>query len=361
MTTSMSKPSTTSAERPSLALVLETHNLEGGGADTAQVVASLARLLEHLGRQTLPLTALAELVVTHRGLDLARRESLRTQTGDAVLLRFVELPAGTSYYQAKNMGFAHSAAEVVIFGDSDCWPADTWLEELVRPLVDDPALGVVAGRTCYRPGSFGAAATSIDFMYFTSPLGDGCTRNFYANNVAFRRSVFAEHPFPERQGVYRGHCQLLGAELEQAGVRVRFAKGAVTVHRFPDDLSELLELRRLRGADAAELAPTFVRSYAPGWARGLERSPLAATLAVLGVRLTSSLRWLTHEHSAGRGRRRPSLLLSVAGMGLISAVDATAAVGRVLGLEAATRRLRAGSTVLAYHRNGDRLTGGGAA
>src|SRR6185503_11031836 len=112
-----------------------------------------------------------------------------------------------------------------------------------------------AGRTTYRDDVLGTAATSIDFMYFPSALAEGCTRNFYANNVAFRREVFAAHGYRSDERIYRGHCQRLGLRLAKAGVPVRYVPRAHTVHRFPDRASELFKLRLLRGADTVEMAP----------------------------------------------------------------------------------------------------------
>ncbi len=127
---------------------------------------------------------------------------------------------------------------MVVFGDADCWPDPAWLDRLLAPFLEGPGARVVAGRTTYRDDVIGAAATSIDFMYFPSPLGEGTTRNFYANNVAFRREVFGARRYLPAPGIYRGHCQQLGLRLAAEGVRVRYAPEAHTVHRFPDGAAE---------------------------------------------------------------------------------------------------------------------------
>src|SRR4051812_49226156 len=102
------------------ALVLETHNLQGGGADSEQMVAGVERLLVHLGAQTRPLPSLTEVVITHQGLPVDAQERLVKAAGRA--LEFVLLSAGEDYYQAKNVGFDATRADVVAFGDTDCWP-----------------------------------------------------------------------------------------------------------------------------------------------------------------------------------------------------------------------------------------------
>src|SRR5262249_43415212 len=195
--------------------------------------------------QTRPLATLDEVVVTHDGLPPPVQERLAGAA--AAALRFVPVPSGCSYYEAKNAGFRATRAAVVAFGDADCWPDPEWLERLLAPFAAEPGTAVVAGRTRYRRDLLGAAATAIDFMYFQSPLRPDPRRNFYANNVASRREVFEAHAFPPAPGVYRGHCQLLGLRLAAHGIGVRFEPRAVTVHRFPDSLRELVELRLRRG------------------------------------------------------------------------------------------------------------------
>src|SRR5262245_34661137 len=193
------------------ALVLETNNLRRGG----DVTKSLERLLQHLAPQ---LGKIDELVVTHDGL----RDTARLEHAAEHGVLFVELPPGTGYYQAKNVGFDATSADVVAFGDADCWPDRHWLDRLLSPFAADASVSVVAGRTTYRDDVLGRAATAIDFMYFPSPLGAECTRNFYANNVAFRRDTFARFRYLADPKIYRGHCQRLGMRLAAAGVPVLY-------------------------------------------------------------------------------------------------------------------------------------------
>ena len=265
-------------------------------------------------------------------------------------LRFVALEAGADYYAAKDAGFAATRAEVVAFADADCWPDPDWLRALLEPFSNGGEVAAVAGRTSYRDDLFGAAATAVDFMYFGSPLGAGCTRNFYANNVAFRRDVLARAGFGAH-GFYRGSCQVLGLALQARGIAIRFVPGAHTVHRLPDSAADLVRLRLLRGADSVELAPHLARAYLPrraGWVGRL--GPLSG-LAVLAVRWGCSLLALRRQQlPATRGLRW------LAGATLVSAIHAADAVGAVirglrLGLAPPARHARA----LAYHRDVDGL------
>ncbi len=310
-------------DRPTTALILETNNLRGGGADEGSAAASVERLLVRLRAQTRPLRDLDEIVITHDGLDLARRERLQAVAGAPV--RFVAISPDTGYYEAKNLGFDATTADVVVFGDADCWPDPAWLERILAPFADG-ATQVVAGRTTYRDDALGIAATAIDFMYFPSPLGEGATRNFYANNVAFRRDVFGARRYLPAAGIYRGHCQQLGLRLAADGVRVQYEAGAHTVHRFPDSNAELLRLRLLRGADTVEMTPLLAGALLPERLRWLGRLGPLSPLGVLAVRLGFSARAVGKQGlDDGGGARRAACLALVSA---ISAADVAGALAR---------------------------------
>jgi hypothetical protein len=240
-----------------------------------------------------------------------------------------------------------------VFGDADCWPEPCWLEALVAPF-EDTRVCVVAGRTTYRDDVLGAAATAIDFMYFRTPLGRACTRNFYANNVAFRRDTFASFRYLPAEGIYRGHCQQLGFRLHDAGIPIRFEARARTIHRFPDSMREFVRLRCLRGADTVGVAPHLARSVLPAALGPLGSTPIVAPLGVLAARLAFSARAINHQDLAlRRGGHAIAVFAGVVG---ITALDAAGAFARATGFT--DLGVRDGTLTrqrLAYHDNRDRL------
>jgi glycosyltransferase involved in cell wall biosynthesis len=337
--------------RPTTALVLETNNLRGAD-DPERVTAGVERLLGRLAAQTRPLRALDEIVLTHDGLDPAQRARLTAAAGAPI--RFVPITPETGYYEAKNLGFDATTADLVVFGDADCWPDPAWLERLLAPF-EAAGASVVAGRTTYRDDPLGIAATAIDFMYFPSPLSPAAVRNFYANNVAFRRDVFAARRYGVAKGIYRGHCQQLGLRLAADGIPIVYAPDAHTVHRFPDGAAELLRLRLLRGADTVEMTPFFADAFLPPHLRWLGRLGPLSPLGVLSARLGFSARAVGRQGlSEVRGARRGACLALVAG---ITAADAAGALARSVGR--ASLGVHDGGfrrDALSYHGNGDRLT-----
>ena len=328
------------------ALVLETNNLRGG-AGTAAADASLERVIGLLARQSVPLTALAQLVITHDGLSEQCRAEVERLAGRGI--DFVRIAPDTGYYDAKNAGFAATdgaRCDYIVFADTDCVPAPDWLEQLLAPLAEADAPAVVAGRTSYAANVVGTALSTLDFMYFPSPLGKGATRNFYANNVVFRRAVFAEHGYQALGGVYRAHCQVLGLRLQEAGVALRYAAAAHTEHKLPDSRFEALKLRWMRGQDTQGLTPHLVRAYLPAGMQWLGRSGPLGPLCVLASRLSFSLRALNQQDLPPlRGAR---WLAGVALIAAFSAVDMLGALSRGLGLRT-TGGLDGDKQALSYH------------
>ncbi len=284
------------------ALVLETHNIQRGGE--AGALTALSNLLTHLKRQLE--TSVDEICVTHFGLSDAAQRQVEQMLGASV--RWLCVDEITSYYEAKNAGFQATKADVVVFADSDCWPDTSWLGKLLSPFADANTK-VVAGRTRYRDDVLGDAVTLLDFPYFERHCASGrITHNFYANNVAFRRDVFAEHNYPE-DAFFRGHCQVLGMRLAEAGVAIRYQHDAVTVHRFPDSARELLVLRLLRGSDLRALAPRIAEHLE------LPVSPALSVPAAWLVRQSFAMRTeRVREQSLIKRLQVNAICLGVAGL-----------------------------------------------
>lgn len=238
-----------------------------------------------------------------------------------------------------------------MFADGDCWPDREWLSHLTAPFTEDN-VNVVAGRTVYRSDLLGIAATTIDFMYFSSPFGDQASRNFYANNVAFTRSTFDRLRYTEGDGFYRGNCQVAGMKLVQRGVPVRFVPEARTTHRFPDTARELVKLRMLRGEDTVVLSQHLKDHALPQNARWLmDLGPLSPAL-VLGARLACSIAALNKQDMPEvHGPKRAAAVGLIAGLSLLDAA------GAMKGLLPKRKHARAAhaTTTLSYHGNRDHL------
>jgi hypothetical protein len=309
--------------KPSTALVLETDNLVAIDAHTEAVVAGLERLLLRLTQTSTPGSQADEVIVTHEGLPVRDQARLARAAGRA--LRFVEVPEGAGYYEAKNRGFAASTAEVVAFGDGDCWPEPRWLEALLQPFVD-PEVGVVAGRTVYAASALGDALTAIDFEPVPSPLGRGCVRHFLANNVAFRREVFASHRFEPRADLHRGSCGVLALRLHRERIPIHLAPDAVTTHRTPEGTAELVDRRMKRGSDLARLAPDIARTHLPPALAWIGALGPVSPMVLLGGRLVTAAAALARSRQSHGPSRAPTARVASIALA-VTALDAWGALG----------------------------------
>ena len=304
-----------------IALILETNNLASLD-DEREVTDTLCALFAHLRGQTLSLDDVAEVVVTHDGLCEDARACIQAAAGRTIA--WVRIDPDTGYYAAKRAGFEETSAECVVFADSDCWPVPCWLAELTRPIVEGQ-FEVSAGRTTYPDDLVGIAATTIDFLYFDGRAA-GTVRNFYANNVAFRRDTFAAYAYEPCPGVYRGHCQLLGIRLWEEDVPIHFAADAQTVHELADSARQLWRLRMYRGQDTAALAPDFLGSLeGPAYALKYRRPVAVAT--ILAGRFVFSQRTLNRQDMPPVRRLR-----AIAARGVIGAISAADTIGAALAL-----------------------------
>jgi hypothetical protein len=293
-------------------LVVESWNIDGDANALATLLGKLA-----------PQLADVEVVVTHTGLSTDARASLDAFAGRAI--HWLELPRDAGYYEHKNAGFAATSGDVVAFIDGDCDPTPGWLAALLAPFATGAR--VVAGATTYA-GALAPLANELDFPYFDAqrrPFGATSTTapptvlNFFANNVAFARDVFAARRYPTITPMFHGQCQVLALQLAQAGIAITFAPAARITHAWPDGTREWLHVRLLRGADTTQLLPYVLAAHAPRIATATDRLGPLPALALFGLRAIRATWSALRRGPAVRG------LALVAGVTAVDAVGAVAA------------------------------------
>jgi hypothetical protein len=143
---------------------------------------------------------------------------------------------GLGYYKQKNFGAAQvrDEVEVIVFLDSDVVPEDGWLASLLNSFAD-PAVAVVGGNTYITLDNLYSKAFALFWFFPLREEGTGLRQSprFFANNVAFRREVFASHPFPELPS-FRGQCIALADALARDGIKIHLRLDARVSHPAPN-------------------------------------------------------------------------------------------------------------------------------
>lgn len=136
------------------------------------------------------------VVADAEGQDAIRRARL---TDEIKIIPF----ADPNISEARNLGIAAAAGEILAFIDDDAVPEPTWLSYLTEPFAD-PQVSAVGGFVIGRNGiSFQWKASSVDYAAHSDPIPVDETRatvltpppgraiKTEGTNMAFRRSVLA--------------------------------------------------------------------------------------------------------------------------------------------------------------------------
>jgi glycosyltransferase involved in cell wall biosynthesis len=230
----------------------------------------LARCLRSLGRQSV---AADEILVVDDGSGDGTAE-LAAERG-ARVVRQGRLGAS----RARNRGVAEATGEYVCFLDADCVADPRWLEELVRPLREDPAIAAVIGR--YETDQSSLIAQFVQLEHegrYRRMKGRDRIDFLNSGTCAFRRELVARYPFDPR--FQRLEDVELSFRLTRDGHVMVYAPGAVVKHRHPESLAALLR----RKFNYARYALPLYRQY-PAKAASDTSTPQSrrARLAFLGV------------------------------------------------------------------------------
>jgi hypothetical protein len=228
---------------PSLSIIVEWENAERIG--TARARQMLAALHTQLCELTPGLRSGCEIIVLHdpnkipRDVPLGCIRAIGRSASWPAEFHFLGT-AGGSYYQQKNAGAALAEGDLLIFLDSDVIPEPGWLKGVIQPFSSSD-VDVVGGNTFVEHDDLYSKAIALVWFF---PLRSTRTEivpasNFYANNVAFRRAVFASHNFP-LTGQFRGQCTALAEELTRNGYGIWLSQAAQVAHPPPAGVKAFL-------------------------------------------------------------------------------------------------------------------------
>lgn len=161
----------------------------------------------------------------------------------------IETTPGLLYYEQKNYGVSRTEGELVVFLDSDVIPEANWLKNLLKVFADEN-IQVVGGNSYLTLDNLYSKAWAL-FWFF--PLRENnqefkVSKQFFANNLAFRRAVAEKFPFPNLP-IFRGQCVVLAMELAKAGIPIYMQNASRVEHPAPNGLNHFINRAFCDGHD----------------------------------------------------------------------------------------------------------------
>lgn len=230
-------------ELPSFSIVLETENL--ANAD----IAGLVRSLECLAAQDpSPMTANEVILIDSGDTPAPVLNQLREQYG---WIKLHVAPSQTGYYESKMIGAAIATGEIVVYYDSDCLYDPHWLRAILTPFAQRRDVQIVAGETTTRGVGVYETAMALTYIF---PQYSGRSeltpiKQYFLNNVAFRRSLLLKYPIPTDLPLYRGNCMIHAHQLATAKETIWQQPIARALHASPNGLHHFFWRFLLLGYD----------------------------------------------------------------------------------------------------------------
>lgn len=197
-----------------------------------------------------------EIVVVDGGSTDGTIDVLQAYAREHPLLTLVVAP-GVNIARGRNIAIHRSRCSIVAVTDGGCHPEPDWLEQLVRPLFDEPGYGAVTGaRRIVGINRFeefaGLLSTSVNAA--TEP-----ERMFHGRNSAFRKSLWARvGGYPE--WLYTAEDTLFALRAKELGCRVALAEGATVSWRPRPNLRKLGKQYYLYGRGTGRIGGADMRT-----------------------------------------------------------------------------------------------------
>ncbi len=255
--------------------------------ELANLLLNLSTLAEQHGVSLPGGACWYETIVIDNSPEGAAQRVVEAAPSTVPSLRWVHEPSpGLS--AARNRAVAESIGDVVCFIDDDQIPESGWLQELARPLVEDPEAAAVVGAVRFEfdtppPDRLRVRSLFADLAYDRVEEAP----YFHTGNSAIRRRALDGFGpwFDERFGLAGGEDHHLGLRMEANQLRIITAPASVVSEPVPQERCELRPAARRVTRKGWALAATDLAIAGDAGRSLLSRRMRHATRAVtrLGV------------------------------------------------------------------------------
>ena len=203
----------------------------------------LPGLIECLLGQTYPADRVEYLLVDNGSCDRTPqilKESVTQAKFNGLTLKHLSETNIQSAYAARNTGIRAATGEILAFTDADCYPAATWLENLVQGF-QDSTVGLCVGEIKALPGTtwLERYAERKNIMSQQDTLDHPFCPYGQTANIAVRACAF------EKIGLFRpymttgGDADICWRLQRDGGWQLHYAKTAVIQHHHRSTFKEL--------------------------------------------------------------------------------------------------------------------------
>ncbi len=225
-----------------ISVVIPAHNAEN----------SIAQCLTALENQTYHHFLHEVIVVDNNCTD---RTAEITQTFDNVTLIQESTPGAGA---ARNAGISHASGDIICFTDADCAPVASWLEEVCRPLENNPEIVATKGTYLTEQSEITARFVQIEYEDKYDLLLPQTYINFIDTySAAYRRDILVANDggFDERFTYLED--QELSFRLAARGYKMAFQPAAKVFHLHSNTLRKYFRKKYLIAYWKAQVVRRF--------------------------------------------------------------------------------------------------------